>query len=163
MFNPTVLAAAKDAGIPIAALVGILSIFAVIATINKQVNFRVFITIIGFAVVCTVCLMFILWLSTREIYQWVDTKTLADWAGNDEGWTDGSIPASVYCDRGREGNIATCWRNRPDGYPTNPPPRFKGNSKDGAWCTYKLKEGTTLAQATGKATGIVFICARVSL
>jgi hypothetical protein len=40
---------------------------------------------------------------------------------------------------------------------------FKGNTESGAWCTYKLREGTTLTQATGQATGRVFICARVSL
>jgi hypothetical protein len=103
----------------------------------------------------------IFWVSTREVYQWIDTKAKADWGGNDEGWTDGGTPAAEYCNRSREGNIATCWSNRPEGYP--PKPMFKGTIGNGAWCTYKVPELTLLGRADGTATGRVFVCGRVSL
>ena len=159
LFDSTTLLAAKDAGIPISVLVAILSIFLAIATISKQAPLRVLL----FGGITTICLMYIFWASTRELYQWVDTKALGDWVGNDEGWTDGGQPLPLYCDRNREGNVATCWRNRPEGYPANPPPMFTGSIRNGAWCAYKLREDTNLVGASGRATGRIFICARVSL
>ena len=161
LFSPETLSAAKNAGLPITIAIGILSIFAALTVLNNKVNFRTFLFTTGFAAISVVCLMFVFWLSTREVYEWIDTRALADWAGNDEGWTDGDIPKAEYCDRNRQGVIATCWRNRREGYP--PAPRFKGTDGTPAWCTYKLSEKIQLGQAGGQATGRVFVCGRVSL
>ena len=125
MFNSITLTAAKDAGIPVAVLVGILAIFAAIVADRSYTGERRYLVISSFGALSVACLMFILWVSTREIYQWVDTKALADWGGNDEGWTDGRKPSSAYCNREREGTISVCWSNRPDGYPSSPPPIFR--------------------------------------
>jgi hypothetical protein len=164
IFNPSTLGAVKNVGIPISVLVGVLAVFgAIVALRGGQIERGVFFTIVGLGVVTVACLMFIFWASTKEVYQWIDTKALADWAGNDEGWTDGREPLSKYCDRSREGGIATCWSNRPDGYPTSPAPTFKGTDGSGAWCTYKLKEKILFSRADGAAIGRVYICGRVSL
>jgi hypothetical protein len=163
IFNPSTLGAVKNVGIPVAVLVGILAIFGALVALRGKIGGGDFYTIVGFAVTTVACLMFIFWVSTKEVYQWIDTKALADWAGNDEGWTDNREPLPKYCDRSREGSIATCWSNRPDGYPSNPPPMFKGTNGNGAWCTYKLKEKILLSRADGNALGRVYICGRVSL
>jgi hypothetical protein len=163
IFNPSTLGAVKNVGIPISVLVGVLAIFGAIATLRGKIDRGVFFTIVAFAATTVACLMFIFWVSSREVYQWIDTKAVADWAGNDEGWTDDREPSSKYCDRSREGNIATCWSNRPEGYPTSPPPMFKGTNGTGAWCTYKLKEKILFSRADGTALGRVYICGRVSL
>ena len=162
-FNAETLAAAKDAGIPISALVGILSIFSIVAFTAGKLKLPALLAVLTFAATSAASLVFVLWFSTREIYQWVDTKVMADWAGFDEGWTDGRIPEPNLCNREREGNIATCWSNRRGGYPTDPPPIFSGTQGTGVWCTYKMRENTDLVKATGPVTGRVFICARVSL
>jgi len=160
IFNESMLAAAKDAGIPIAVVVGVLAIFA--ALVALRANREIYRTVAVAGLVAVACLMFIFYVSTREIYQWIDTKSYADWAGNDEGWTDGELPSAEYCNRTREGAIVTCWRNRPTGYPTTPAPRFAGKG-NAAWCTYKLQEQTTFGKADGNARGRVYICGRVSL
>jgi hypothetical protein len=163
MFNADVLAAAKNVGIPISVLVGVLAIFGSIVILKDLKDRKIFFGIIACGAIAIASLMFIFWLSTKEIYQWVDTKALADWAGNDEGWTDSREPSQKYCDRSREGNIATCWSNRPDGYPVSPKPTFTGTVGTGAWCTYKLKEKIAVGRADGDKLGRVYICARVSL
>ena len=161
-FNPTILSAAKDAGISIAVLIGVLAVFGVaIPLIAKYDGPRRW--IVGFSVVIVSCLLFIFWVANQEVYEWIDTKAYADWAGNDEGWTDGDKPNLKYCDRGREGSIVTCWRNRPSGYPTNPPPVFKGTTGVGPWCTYKIQGNINFGHADGGAQGRVYICGRVSL
>jgi energy-coupling factor transporter transmembrane protein EcfT len=163
IFNPSTLGAVKNVGIPVAVLVGVLAVFSAIAFLRGKIERSVLLSIVGFAAITVACLMFIFWVSTKEVYRWIDTKAVADWAGNDEGWTDGREPLPEYCDRSREGNIATCWSNRPEGYPINPPPMFKGTVGNGAWCTYKLKERILFSRADGNALGRVYICGRVSL
>jgi hypothetical protein len=160
-FSPTVLAAAKNAGIPISTLVAVLAIFGGIIGLKVVEDSKKFFAIVSCGVVAIATVMFIFWISTAESYQWVDTKALADWAGNDEGWTDSGEPLPMYCDRSREGNIATCWRNRPEGYP--PATMFHGTVGTGAWCTYKLKEKIAVGRADGDKLGRVYICARVSI
>jgi hypothetical protein len=161
LFSPEILSAAKNAGLPITIVIGVLSIFAALTVLNNKVSFRVLLLTAGFAGISVVCLMFVFWLSTREVYQWIDTRALGDWAGNDEGWTDGDQPKADLCNKGRQGVIATCWRNRREGYP--PSPMFKGTDGTGAWCTYKLAEKIQLSQGDDKATGRIFVCGRVSL
>jgi hypothetical protein len=161
LFTPETLAAAKNAGLPITVAVGVLSIFAALTVLNNKLNLRALLLTTTFAGISILCLMFVFWLSTREIYQWIDTRAFGDWAGNDEGWTDGDQPKAELCDRSRQGVIATCWRNRREGYPSQA--MFKGSDGTGAWCTYKLSEKVQLSQGDGKATGRVFICGRVSL
>lgn len=163
IFNPTTLAAAKDAGIPIAVIVGILGIFAAIAADRSYVGERRYAVISSFGALSVICLIFIFWVATREVYQWVDTKALADWGGSDEGWTNGRSPLSEHCSRDREGVIAVCWSNRPGGYPMNPPPIFRGTPGTGAWCTYKLRENLIFGRADGESKGRVFVCVRVSI
>lgn len=163
IFNPSTLNAVKNVGIPISVLVGVLAIFGAVVALRGNIERRVFLVTVSFGAITVGCLMFIFWVSTKEAYQWVNTKAVADWAGNDEGWTDGGEPSPQYCDRSREGGIATCWRDRPSGYPTNPPPMFKGTDGTGAWCTYKIQEKVFLGRADGSALGRVYICARVSL
>jgi hypothetical protein len=163
IFSPTILSAAKEAGIAVSVLVGVLAIFGVTAAIKGKVEGWRFFTITAFGALSIFCLMFVLWLSTREIYQWIDTKALADWGGNDEGWTDEREPLSKYCNRGREGILAVCWSNRPEGYPSSPPPIFQGSQRTGAWCTYKLKEKLVFGRADGSNQGRVYVCGRVSL
>ncbi len=164
IFSADVLAAAKDAGIPIAVTVGIVSIVTLALTLHaRPASWKLFVPVLLFSSVGILSLLFVMWISTAEIYRWVDTRSLADWAGNDEGWTDGPVPEHARCDRQREGVLATCWRNRPSGWPESPPPTFTGTPKNPQWCTYKLREGIVLGKADGKATGQVFICARVSL
>ncbi len=167
IFNSQILEAAKNAGISITVTVGVLSIFILIATLRGQIKTSRFITIVSFGGLVVVCLMFVYWLSVQEVYQWVDTKALADWAGNDEGWTDGRAPSAGYCDRSREGTLAVCWSNRPDGHPEESPmgprPVFKGTPGAAAWCTYKLRETVMLNKPEGLNPGRVFVCARVSI
>jgi hypothetical protein len=162
-FNPSILGAAKDAGIAVSVLIGVLAIFGVIAAIKGRIEGWRFFTIAGFGALTVLCLMFVFWISTREIYHWIDTKALADWGGNDEGWTDGREPAAMYCDRSREGTLAVCWSNRPEGYPSSPPPMFHGTQGNGAWCTFKLKEKLVFGAADGASRGRVYVCGRVSL
>jgi hypothetical protein len=161
IFNPATLGSAKDVGIPISVLVGILAVFGGIFGLRDVKDRKIFFGIIGCGVAVIASLLFIFWISTKEVYQWVDTKALADWAGNDEGWTDSREPSQMYCNRSREGNVATCWSNRPEGYPSNV--MFHGTTGIGAWCTYKLKEKIAVGRADGQQLGRVYICARVSI
>lgn len=161
MFTPDVLLAAKDVGLPISVLVGVLAIFAAIVQIKDLRSQAKFFSILVSGMVAVAALVFIFWISTKEVYQWVDTKALADWPGNDEGWTDLREPLAQYCDRSREGTVATCWSNRPEGYPVNV--IFQGTQGIGAWCAYKLKEKIGVGKADGTNLGRVYICARVTL
>jgi len=162
LFDSSTLDAAKDAGVPISVLVGILSVFGILAAMSAgKVKLSIYITTAACATLSILSLCFIFWFSTKEIYRWVDTKGLADWAANDEGWTDGRRPSSNYCDGDREGELAICWSNRREGWPANV--NFSGTPGAGAWCTYKMKEKILIGQANGLAIGRVFICTKVSL
>ncbi len=160
-FGPETLLAAKDVGLPISVLVGILAIFAAIVQLKDVHNQAKFFSILACGMVAVAVLVFVFWISTREVYQWVDTKAYADWVGNDEGWTDSAEPLGQYCDRSREGTIASCWSNRPEGYPTNV--IFHGTQGNGQWCAYKIKEKIGVGKADGGNTARVYICVRVSL
>jgi hypothetical protein len=160
-FSPAILLSAKDVGLPISVLVGILAIFAAIVQLKSVHSRSTFYSILACGMVAVASLLFVFWISTREVYQWVDTKALADWAGNDEGWTDSGEPLEQYCNRSREGTVATCWSNRTDGYPVDV--MFHGTQGIGAWCAYKLKEKIGVGKADGSNPGRVYICARVTL
>jgi hypothetical protein len=163
IFNANTLMAAKNVGVPLSVLLGILAIFGALFQVRNINNRATFFILAAGGAIAIASLIFVLWISTREIYQWVDTKALADWAGNDEGWTDTREPLQMYCDRSREGNIATCWSNRREGYPDPNTVMFSGTGNMGAWCTYKLREKIAVGRANGEALGRVYICARVSL
>jgi hypothetical protein len=160
-FNSDTLTAAKNAGIPISVLVGILAILGGLIGTKNLTDQKRFFTIVACGVSGIVSLLFIFWVSTRETYRWVDTKALAGSAGNDEGWTDTREPLEKYCDRSREGNVAICWSNRPEGYPAGAV--FEGTFGARAWCAYKTEDRATLGQSDGSPSGKVYICVRVSI
>jgi hypothetical protein len=96
---------------------------------------------------------------------WVDTGTKADWGGRDVAYTVGLTPKykvkdTALCDENHIGSIATCWENRPNGYPAG----VNATDVAGApaqWCTYKDSSIGLLTPPDGAAPrGRVFMCAR---
>jgi hypothetical protein len=96
---------------------------------------------------------------------WVDTGIAADWGGSDIASTTGPTPKYkvkdvTLCEEERHvGSIATCWQNRPNGYP-----RVDATDIAGApprWCTYKDSNAVKLSTApNGYAPpGRVYLCA----
>jgi hypothetical protein len=108
---------------------------------------------------------------TESNIYWVDTGTFADWGGRDDAFTKGQIPkyavaGNNLCDDSHIGFIATCWSDRPSGYPPNvsnkkdftPPPN------EPAWCTYKNSDITIVTPPDGGAPkGRVYVCARAAV
>jgi hypothetical protein len=99
---------------------------------------------------------------------WVDTGTNADWGGRDRAFTSGTIPKYVVqetrlCDENRAGTIATCWENRPDGYPPgNIPTDINLAKPPSQWCTYKDSTINLATPPDGRAPrGRVYLCARL--
>jgi hypothetical protein len=162
-FSPELLVAAKNAGLPITVLIGVISVFLAVSATKIDMKGVRFLIVSVLGAVAIACLMGVFWISTRESYSWIDTTALADWGGKDEGWTDGRTPEKEKCDETRTGVLAVCWSNRPFGYPVAPKPMFEGAKRDGAWCAYKLKEELVFGEADGHDKGRVFVCARVTL
>ena len=146
---------------PLAVLVGIAAIFATVVTVQGRLSggglFLVFLAgLVGIA-----AFGFLYWSATRDGHAWVATRAVLDWPGADEGWTSGGEPAADRCGPAREGQIALCWTNRPNGYPAAV--AFAGDAAraPAAWCTYKRIERTAAAPAGAAGEpGTVFVCAR---
>jgi len=96
--------------------------------------------------------------------RWVDTNTFTDWGGHDHASTSGEIPdysvrGFKLCDAGHIGFVATCWSNRPNGFPADVPTDISGSPA--AWCTYKDGSVNVLTPKSGKAPlGRVYVCGR---
>ena len=93
---------------------------------------------------------------------WVDTGITADWGGRDIASTTSSTPQykvqdTKLCEH--DGAIATCWQNRPNGYPPNVPTDISGAPPQ--WCTYKDSDAVKLnTPPDGYAPrGHVYLCA----
>ena len=73
-------------------------------------------------------------------FAWVDTNRRLDWGGNDRAFSSGFLPkpsvgGMTLCDGSNVGMVATCWENRPNGYPLGTPTDVTGQPR--MWCTYK--------------------------
>jgi hypothetical protein len=107
-------------------------------------------------------------LPAQSNVYWVDTGTFADWGGRDDAYTKGQIPKygvrdDDLCDDAHVGFIATCWSDRPNGYPPNVTVKkdFSVPPPEPAWCTYKNSDITMITPPDGKAQkGRVYLCAR---
>jgi hypothetical protein len=98
-------------------------------------------------------------------YFWVDTRTNADWGGRDRAFTATDLPKyrvgdEVLCDENRAGTIATCWENRPEGYPGgNLPTDINRAQAPAKWCTYKDSTINLGTPPDGRAPkGRVYLC-----
>jgi hypothetical protein len=97
---------------------------------------------------------------------WADTGWTADWGGRDQASTSTEMPRysvhdNVLCDAAHIGYIATCWTNRPNGYPGVPVTDTDIVGTPPAWCTYKNGTIKINTPPDGAAPpGKVYICAR---
>jgi hypothetical protein len=95
---------------------------------------------------------------------WVDTGTSADWGGRDVAFTAGIIPkysvkSTKLCDENHPDAIATCWDNRPNGFPFGTPTDVTGTPAQ--WCTYKDSSIRIFTPPDGHAIpGRVYLCGR---
>lgn len=95
---------------------------------------------------------------------WIDTTSSADWGGRDVASTTGLIPRyrvkdMRLCDENRNGSIAVCWDNRPNGFPAGVPTDISGAPAQ--WCTYKDSSVKLSTPPDGRAPpGRVYLCAR---
>jgi surface polysaccharide O-acyltransferase-like enzyme len=85
--NPELLTGAKEAGIWISSIVVVGCTTMAVLTASKGVarNTKTFYAACGFGIISISAIIMVLWFSTREVYQWVDTKNIADWGGGDVG------------------------------------------------------------------------------
>ncbi len=100
--------------------------------------------------------------TTSDRQFWVDTGTLADWAGRDIASTSGPMPKfevsnKALCDE--SGQIAVCWDNRITGFPRNVPTDLAVPPTP-QWCTYKSSTVRITTPPDGAAPGRVYLCAR---
>lgn len=161
--NAAIHSTDRDGLFPLATLAGIVALFAAVVLtgfVARERGFgaiRLFFLFV-FGTVSIGALLLMFWLNAQEAYGWVNTRYVADWAGEDEGWTGGKAP-TAKCDAGNVGQIAVCWSNRRGGYPADA--QFQGTGTPGAWCTYKKVEAR-LGAASAASPGVVHVCARLT-
>jgi hypothetical protein len=102
----------------------------------------------------------------RSSVFWVDTGISADWGGGDIASTTGpiakyTVKSMTLCDESLVGRVATCWDNRPHGYPGLPPTASDITGTPPDWCAYKEASIMLGSPPTGRAkAGRVYVCAR---
>lgn len=102
-------------------------------------------------------------------YRWVlQDRPLTDFPGNDIASTSGNTPkrkvkGNILCDAGHEDFIASCFKNRPDGFPALASDKTDIVGTPHTWCAYKNNPPFN-KDSTGTDNGIrgsTWVCQRV--
>jgi hypothetical protein len=98
---------------------------------------------------------------------WFQTNVPADWADHDYASTLGDTPkyyvhkGAPLCDEKHLGQIAVCWDNRRNGYPSGVDSNIPNIGEEPpAWCIYKAKSINLSTHPDGPSPGLVYVCAR---